>query len=387
MQVTLPKKPRYKEGAPLILQVQTFFTEPRGFDKDLLPLTKEGFINVSYLWPGKSMPDGISSDGEFDYGGEDSIRALTDVLAFMSGNKENTDGHLLDEIIDLPPLYEHSGVYAFSHPGIAMVNAMSLYADQLDNISYLVGRENPTDDIFSSVELGYWEEKIRNENPLYSYEENYDPIQIEIDYSSAKYDFDLERAYFDLNDNNTPDDGDHILGTRIPTMYDKRYYSIEMTKALAANGLEEQGWPEDLATVEEVEEMWPSRTCVDNYHLLEDHEDLRVMLVYSSTQHVQAAQDAPSVHQALDGYKNAGLWFRINPDEEYLRKFEKGEKKANYEEHTANTEPEDWANASEWGYEPFKGSPEVIMTASIIEMADRSYTENWEDDLDEVIRY
>jgi hypothetical protein len=385
VQVVLPKEARYEEGAPLIMQVQTFFTDPRGFDQELLPLTKEGYIHFGYLWPGKSMPEGEASEGEFDYGGEDSIRALKDVLAFMSGSAPNHEGFMLHQMIDINPLYEQSGVYAFSHPGIAQVNTMALYADELANIGFLVARENPTDDIFSSVELGYWENGVRTENPVYDYERDYDPIQIEIDYSSAKYDETLDRAYFDLNDNNKPDAGDHILGTRIPTMYDKRFYSIEMTKALAANGLLEQGWPEDLATVEDTEELWPFRTSIDNYHLL--NEDLHVMLVFSSTQHVQAGQDAPSVHQALDGYKNAGIWYRINPDEAYIRAYETSEKPADYQEHSANSEPEDWSNGSEWGYLPFKAAADVVMMASIIEMTDRSYTENWSDDLDEVLEY
>jgi hypothetical protein len=385
VQITLPKKPRYKEGAPLIMNVQTFFTDPKGFDRGLAPLTDEGFINVGYLWPGKKMPEGTASDGEFDYGGEDSIRALKDVIAFMSGSKTNNEGFMLDELIGITPLYEHSGIFAFSHPGIAMVNAMALYASELPNVSYLIARENPTDDIFSSVELGYWENDLRVENPLYNYEDNYDPTQIEIDYSSAKYDFDLDRAYFDLNNNNTPDENDHILGTRIPTMYDKRFYSIEMTKALAVNGLKEQGWPNDLATVEETEELWPFRTCIDNYPLL--NESLHVMLVFSSSQHVQAGQDAPSVHQALDGYGNAGIWFRINPDEAYIHEHEAGNKPVKYEEHDANTEPSNWAYGGEWGYDSFKNAANVIALASITEMADRSYTNNWSKDLDTIIEY
>jgi hypothetical protein len=384
VQVTLPKEPRHEEGAPVLIPISTFFTEMKSFERDLQRLSEEGFIHVSYIWPGKSTPVGIFSEGEFDYGGEDSILALRDVIAFASGSGVNDEGYTLDQLVDLEIAFENTGLYAFSHPGIAMTNVMAFYGEELPNVSYLVGYENPTDDYFSSVELGYWEKGTRYENPLYSFED-YDPVSIEIDYSSVAYDFALDRAYFDLNGNGRSDGEDYMLGSRIPTLFDKRYYSVELTRALFENGLE-ANWPEDLATVSDVEAVWPFRTSSENFELLAARSDLKVMMIFSSAQHVQGAPDAPSVHQAYDGFSSANMWIRFNPDFAYVSAFANpGADLSAYEEHEAQTEPEDWSTAAEWGFAAFRGSPQTIGFSGILEMADRVASEDWSADLEEVL--
>lgn len=384
VQVTLPEEPRYKkDGAPVVVAIQTFFTTAAGFDRNMVGLTDQGLIHVSYLWPGKSEPTGESSEGEFDHGGEDSIQALSDIVAFVSGSKTNADGYMLHEMVEIKPAYSNTGLYAFSHPGIAMINTMALYGDKLPNVSWLVGRENPTDDIFSAVELGYWEDKVRYQNPLYSYEENYDPHQISIDYSSARYNHDTNRAYFDINSNGVMDEGDHSLGSRIPTAYDMHYYSIEMLRALERNGLIDEGWPEDLASAADAESLWPFRTSIDNFPRLSS--DLHAITVFAAEQHVQGAPDAPSVHQAYDGYKEAGMWARLNPDAAYVESIAVRPPR-NYIERDANTEPDDWANAGdEWGYEAFAGSQEFVPYAAVLELVDRTWAGNWDADLSGVL--
>jgi hypothetical protein len=384
VQVTLPSEPRYKkEGAPVVVEIKAFFTGANGFDKKMVGMTEYGFIHVSYLWPGKSEPTGERSEGVFDYGGEDSIQALSDIVAFASGSGKNVDGYMLHEMIQIQPMYSNSGLHAFSHPGIAMINTMALYRDKLPNVSWLVGRENPTDDIFSSVELGYWEDDMRHLNPLYTYEENYDPQQIEIDYSSARYDQETDRAYFDLNGSGILDESDHALGSRIPTVYDKRYYSIEMLRALESNGLIQEGWPDDLASAADAERLWPFRTSIDNFPLLSP--DLHVITVFASEQHVQGAPDAPSIHQAYDGYKEAGVWSRLNPDSAYLEAIA-ARPPSGYVERDANTEPIDWSNAGdEWGYKAFAGSQNFVPYAAMLELADRTWNDNWGADLTDVL--
>ncbi len=49
-------------------------------------LTSLGLIQVSYLWPGQTDAiTGVKSSGNFDYGGEQSIQVLRDVIRFASG--------------------------------------------------------------------------------------------------------------------------------------------------------------------------------------------------------------------------------------------------------------------------------------------------------------
>ena len=261
VRLTFPQTPRYPDGAGLVVDVSTFFTPADDFyeDLDVAPL---GLIRVAYLWPGKeSRSTGARSDGTFDYGGETSIRALRDVIRFAAGEIPDAEGRYIGDLSPFPVLTDQVGLYAFSHPGIAAVNVLALYGDQL-HVRYFVGRENPTVDTLSAVELGYWDENNRPVlNPLYRYPDDYSPTGIALDYSTVRWAADYRYSrqpayvgypYFDLNGNGRYDEGDFILGYKVPSMFDKRVYSAALTRALRENGaLDDANWPADLATPEE----------------------------------------------------------------------------------------------------------------------------------------
>ena len=395
VQVSLPDTPRYEDGAGVIVDIATFFTEARRFHLSL-DVTQIGMIHISYLWPGKSDPSGARSEGTYDYGGEDSIRALRDVIRFASGQITDRDGYYLDDLIAMTPLTDQVGLYAFSHPGIAAVNVLALCGDELPNVGYLVGRENPTQDAISSVELGYWDEDNRPVvNPLYVYPGSYTPTEIVIDYSAVRWDptytqpgWDyVGRAYLDLNGNGALDVTDFNFGPRIPTMYEKRYYSVALTRALLESGaLSESIWPEDLATPEEARETWPFRTSVHRYpELASLTPNLKVMLVFADRDHVQPSLDKPHIHQAYDGFRHAaGLWTRLNPDLAYVAWVD-AELVATSPDNPANTEPGDWMDIRSWSYRDIRNASKLVPLAAVAEMADRLHEGVWDDDLGEII--
>ncbi len=156
VQVRVPETPRYPEGAGVVVEASTFWVDPHGFYASA-DVTELGLIHIAYLWPGKEDPSGAKSGGTFDYGGEGSIRALRDVIRFAAGQIPNRDGLYLEDLIAITPLTDAIGLYAFSHPGIAAVNVLALHGDQL-SVGYFVGRENPTLDVLSAVEVGHWGE-------------------------------------------------------------------------------------------------------------------------------------------------------------------------------------------------------------------------------------
>ncbi len=392
VRITFPDAPRYPDGASVVVDVATFFTPTNDFyeDLDAAPL---GLIRVAYLWPGKeSRSSGARSDGVFAYGGESDIRALRDVIRFAGGQIPDKDGHTIGDLSPFPVLTDQVGLYAFSHPGIAAVNVLALYGDQL-HVRYFVGRENPTVDAISAVELGYWDESQKRRravgNPLYRYPESYSPTAIDLDYSSVRWDADWEYPekpgvtgypYFDLNGNNRYDEGDFILGYKVPQMFGVRVYSTALTEALRANGLSESQWPADLATPEQAAEWWDFRVTPPRYPVLaQKTPDLKVLLLFCQEGHVVPLTDIPGVHQAYDGFRHtAGLWTRLNPDAAYLPDtfF------AAYQEHPANTEPDDWLHAAtEWGYPPGKVGTVLGPQAAVAEMADRTHENNWDADL------
>ncbi|MBI5002104.1 hypothetical protein HZC31_01850 [Candidatus Woesearchaeota archaeon] len=384
VQVTLPEIPRYDEGAPLLVFVSTFFTpkEPV-FDTEFIDVTKLGFAHVTYLWPGKSDPSGVSSEGIYDYGGEDSLQALRDVIHFTSGDIPDAYGNYISELSEVPLLTDNVGLYAFSHPGIAATNVLALYGDEL-SVAYFVGRENPTVPALSAMELGYWDGKTPVLNSLYSYPHDYSSAAISFDYSFLFWDDENHIPYFDLNGNNVPDGTDFIHGTQIPSMYGKDIYSPELLQALVDNGaLSLDDWPSDLTLPSDAKELWSFRQTVHNYAKLATKiPDLKVMLVFAEQDHVQPLSDKPHIHQAYDGFTNAGLWVRLNPDISYVTSLNSA---LISPDNDANTEPIDWLDIEDWAHSNKNGGTAFVPLAAVAEMADRMYMSNWSENLDNVL--
>ncbi len=216
-----------------------------------------------------------------------------------------------------------------------------------------------------------------------------------IDYSSVRWDPDYEdehipyvgRPYFDLNSNEQRDETDYVLGHRGSVMFDKRNYSIPLTRALRDNGaIDEADWPSDLATPGEAEAIWSFRSSVHRYPgLTTKTPDLKVMLVFARHDHVQPARDKPHIHQAYDGFHHtAGLWTRLNPDKAYLEALN-SELGGVSPEHPANAEPNDWLEIEAWGHTDGQPGTTLAPLAAVAEMADRVRANNWDDNLAEVL--
>lgn len=385
LKVTLPETARYGDGAPILVYVSTFFTpgDPK-FDVSFVDVTTIGFIHVTYLWPGLSDPSGVKSEGTYDHGGEDSLQALRDVIRFASGKIPDINGKYISDLSVVVPLTGNVGLYAFSHPGIAATNVLALYGDEL-SVAYFVGRENPTEDLLSAMDLGYWDGTTPVMNSLYTYPDDYSVAGISLDYSSVQYDSSLEALYFDLNSNGkAEEETDFIHGIQTPTMYGKYVYSTGLTQALLDNGVfTEATWPENIATPEEVAELWEFRETVDNYPLLTS-SDVKVLLVFAEKDHVQPVPDKPHVHQAYNGFTAAGLWVRLNPDSAYVSSLD-STLGAVSPDNDANSDPADWMDIGNWAHTNKAGATKLVPRAAVAEMADRVYTNNWDDNVDEVL--
>ncbi|MDP3919149.1 MAG: hypothetical protein Q8Q35_04590 [Nanoarchaeota archaeon] len=388
VKVSLPDEARYSNGAPILVVTNTFFTPKSEFDSDTWA-QDQGFIRVSYLWPGtEDVKSGVLSEGENDYGGNISMQAYRDVILFALGEIPDYEGNYITDLSEIVPLTDNVGLYAFSHPGIAATNVLAFYSNELNGVKYFVGRENPTIDKLSSVEVGHYQNpdsrvKVKLFNPFYDYIEDYSSFDLDIDYSNIKYNLDLGRPFFDINEDGLYDEDDFLLGDRTPEMFGKKYYSVDLIQALVDNEVF-SNWPSDLATLDEVQKDWPLRETTKNYDLLTG-SSLKVMLIFAKDDHVQVAEDKPHIHQAFDGFfKSANLWVRLNPDKSYvssLSNFDIG----SYSDNNANIELDDWRKINELAYQDFPGSASIVSAAGVAEMADRVQYNYWADDLDRVL--
>lgn len=394
--IATPPSARYPEGAGVVVAVSPFFSSTAGFITDP-DLTSLGLIQISYLWPGsQDVATGMASSGSFDYGGEQSIRILRDVIRFSSGLTTDIRGLYLPAISPQVPLTGEVGLYAFADAGIAAVNVLRLYGDSLPGVQYLVGRENPTVDTLSCLEAGYVDDIGGSVlNPFYTYPASYNPKTISIPYSNIRWEADyldphtgaVGRAYLDLDGNGVAGANDFLTSWHVPIMYGKRYYSAALTRALLDNGALTSGnWPVDLATPEEAIRDWEFRQSAGNYASLRTTTpDLKVMLVFSQGDHIQAALDKPHIHQAFQGFRfEAGLWVRLNPDRAYAQSLISSAG-MDYPDNPANTQPGDWSTVGLYATPGQASDSRLVPLAAVAEMADRSHFGRWDENLGQVL--
>ena len=75
---------------------------------------------------------------------------------------------------------------------------------------------------------------------------------------------------------------------------------------------------------------------------------------------------------------------RLNPDAAYTL-YTTPDSSIVPPDNAANEEPEDWAEAFQWGHDDSQAYTQVYGLAALAEMADRVNEDNWEPNLDSVL--
>ena len=377
--VASPETPRYAEGAGVVVVASPIFTETNGFGTDP-DLTSLGLVQVSYLWPGGTdARTRVKSGGAFDFGGEQSVKILQDVIRFAANRMADTNGRYIVSMTSIPPLVGEVGLYAFSDAGIDAIRALSLYGAQLQGLGYFVGREIPTVDTISCMEVGHYNAAGQPVyNPFYIYPTSYSSTALTLNYSNLRWDSTYTNSnskaagipYLDLDGNGSLSPSDYIFEGQIPVMFGKRYYSAALEAALLANGaLSLDNWPVDLATPQEAAQAWQIRQTTGLFAAMQNDEtiqNMKVMLVFAQNEHAQVAQDKPHIHQLYQGFRfEARLWVRLNPARAYVEAMFQNAGMTSqatagltptpvawldFPDNPANTQPTDWAQVGAYAY-------------------------------------
>jgi len=167
--ITEPNIMRYRTQTGAVILVSAYMhvnSSKTPFDSEPV-LLNNGLVTLSFLWPGcTDKAKNVTSQGQFDYGGENCIQALSTVALFASGNMKDVNGKYLNDLVKTPVNVDNIGIYAFSHPGIAVVNLFANHPQAASSIAYFVGGENPTTDTIIAVEIGHYEDnkgtKVQN---------------------------------------------------------------------------------------------------------------------------------------------------------------------------------------------------------------------------------
>jgi hypothetical protein len=337
------------------------------------------------LWPGwDDKATGAKSEGTTDYGGEGDIAAFASVMAFASGALSDTSGAKLAEHLSFTLESGNVGLFAFSHPGIAAMNVMALHGEKF-TVAYYVGRENPTYDAESTVELGYYANAGKGEavlNPLYT-ASSWTDAGANVNYSSIRYDVATKVPYFDIDGDKKLSAADHPLGDRIPQMAGKYYYSAALLHALESSKTLTT-WPATLATAADADARWPFRTSTTRYATVAAKlPNLKALLLFAKRDHVQPAPDKPHIRHAYEGLRKAGsLWVRLNPDAAYFEWAQAGSAAAGPDlDANRSVSATEWAAATKVAYDGTKLVATHAEWAAIAEMADRTHANDWSTNL------
>ncbi len=429
VRITAPAAPRYAGGAPVVV-IAPGGHEPGSLNSGV-PLTAQGFVLVTFLFPGGR--DGIFySDGVYDFRGPGCQLALADVLRFASGGLADSAGRSISNLAGVPCAADNVGVLALSNGGSITPCTLGDYGATLPGVRYMVGWENPTGPQTINADLGRTSFDC---NPALDGDENgvttddgknwayaaYDTQTCMLDDAKLAWDpafpvrypdfarvrptvimpgtlfFDgngngvcdtvpgVQPRCLDLNGNGRLDPIEDYVVTGLPaygpvTAGDslKVFWSPTLLAAARDQGLFGPQWPRQVATPEMAQAYWDLRDATKHYAPLgAARPDFAAMMLYRKGDHVQAEDDHAHVRQAYDGFVNHGMWCRLNPDSAYYAYL--APLPAGYVETPANAAV---AGAEMKAHaEPNTVNLNTFDVAGVCEMADRVHYGVWDADL------
>jgi len=425
---------RYPDGAPVAVYLPGGFG---GGDLDAgARLAQAGFVVVSFLYPGGR--DGtITSDGVYDYRGDNCQRAVRDILRFAEGEATDTLGRTIDDVVPGPVLTSIVGLAPYSNGLIGLVT-LDRYGADIPRAPYQCGWENPTGDQIIAGDLGSRGKDCDpavdgdgngvpgddGNNPWYDPVSGYGPTTFSVDFSLLEYDPAVPaHSYADPGFRCTPVsrpgavfhdgrtngrldfnpanltcldyDGDGVIEqsedfqlggitTYTPACALKVFYTSEVTHALSDLAVFPSGWPAWIATPAEADAYWPLLDVTSHWGAIASRfPGLHLMTTFTKQDHVQSQNDHPHVRQVQDGAATQSLWYRLNADASYYEA-ENGSLPAGYVETPANAAvPMGDLKAHA---EPIGTNNDAMQVAGHAEMSDRTYRGCWWPDLSGAIR-
>lgn len=424
---------RYADGAPVAIYL------PGGFGAGSLAappqIPWQGFVLVTFLFPGGEGADG-SSDGVYDYRGDDCQRALRDVIRFAEGAALDSLGRTIDDVVPGPV---HPGMLSLAPFSNGLIGLVTLdrFGAAIPFAPFHVGWENPTNGQIVNGELGVIRDDCDGSvdsdanglpeddgrNPWYDPSTGYGATSFIVDTSRLAWDAAVPQHFTDpagrcppadrngavFHDGRTNGrldfrpgllgctdfDGDGLLETTedyqlraivsfSPSCVVKTYYSPEITAALAARGVFPGSWPPWIATPAEAGTFWDLRDATQHWDgLFARFPGFRAMTVFSAQDHVQSQPDHPHVRQVMDGVTSRGGWYRLNADATYFQEVF-GSLPPGYVETPADAAVP--AGMLKAHAEPKGTSSNWMSAAGHAELADRLHAGCWWSDLDVPLR-
>jgi len=418
---------RYGESGAPVAVIALGTTGPGNLDMLYSEESREiGAVLLKFLFPGGEY-EGRASDGTYDWRGLDSQRALRDVLRFATGEIQDSEGRSLEEIVGGPIREDQVGLLAFSNGVPISMAALGRFGGEIPPLPYILFWEGALNDQFHGFDLPVFfydptgddadSDGVLNNDVLNGAYISYDYPRLNIDYTRIEYDSEAHVVldaeyngifYFDNNgdgvfnqaiadswnsDTNQngfvdPTEDYPLLGQLFPVGLGGKKVAILSRGAADAAGsaLNRAGvsqWPEPYMQPSAVEAWWDERDPAERIgDALALQPAMRAMVVYSETDHFYINRGKAHIQMDYETFRRSGRWARLNPDAAYLRLF--GEP-AGPVDVPANIDPlpeqmPGFAEPDDVGL-----SRVELIFAGTAEMFDRSVSDNWSDDLDQVL--
>ena len=331
-----PNKPRYKDGAPIAVVC------PGGLNADGLTFEmhacQAGIIEVRFAYPGGGSPR-FGSGGTYDARGEDSLKALKDVILFAGGlKKDYKDRTIIDLLKDKVKVQNDDiGLVGWDTGGNQALAVLGKHGEDLSFVKWLVFYESPVGSMFSPSALGssadlnvnshYRQGSAATGNVLIDYRKlNWSPKQ----YRSPNRLSNQKRGmaglkgvlFFDENSNGIWEESNEFAFTSaLEPELAKQFFPPQVTGGIQkVNLFNAKFWPKGVATIEESEAFFADR---DGSLFVEkvsrEFPDLMVTVFGSQADHDQQQPDHPHITFLYNLFlTNKVRFLRLNPDPNYM---------------------------------------------------------------------
>lgn len=386
--VIYPKTPRHKDGAPIAIVV------PDGHGPSGLRFTmhaaQSGFAEVRFAFPGGGLKQ-FHSGGSWDERGPNSQTALKDIMLFAHGEKTDSKGKKITEIIPTPLDLNNVGAVGWGNGGNILLVTMSKFALDLGFLKWVAFYESPIGPLMSPSVLGTTNELVLNKYYRQGSAATGTPL---VNWKKLTWQSDIFRnrtehlglgrepsrgvLFFDENGNKIWEESQEFpIAHYTAPGGDKKYYAPEVVNAMLKQKLFPHGrWPKRIALLSESEQFYQER---DGSQFIKQiplqYPDLLVTIFGSRLDHEQRQPDHPHIALSYNLWlASKPKWLRLNPDPKYVG-FIADMNAMNFIENKPDESID--ASAMEAHLEPEGFVPDfVYMQATIAELADRAKKDN-----------
>ena len=387
--VIYPTKPRYKEGAPVVV------VAPGGEAASGLEFSthasQSGFLEVRFAFPGGGKP-GFASSGIYDYRGLMSQQALRDVLLFAAGKLRDSQGRTIASLVRMPVFNKNVALIGWSNGGNVATITLAKYAAQLPFVNQLVFYESPLGSMFYPPVLGSSQDLLQN--PHYR-QGSAATGNCLIDFRKLCFEPGTQKnpgshkklgqpeikgvVFFDENGNKKWDEESEFA---IPYCCDvgleKQIYPPAVTIALAKSGLFKsvKEWPKTIANLSESEAYFNERDgSLYLKQLGSAMPNLFVCVIGTRMDHLQRQADHPHIPLNYNAWlTNKVKFVRLNPDPYYIGAAAEMNS-ANFSDNKPGASVD--ADALDSALEPEGLIPDYLFVdAAVAELSDRKKTGN-----------